>query len=488
MFSPSSHIRFFVDRSSRQGLRRREWLRLGGLGALSAMAGLTRSTARSDDSPASSVSRSPIPGFGKAKSVIVVFASGGQSQLDTWDPKPNAPVEVRGEFQSISSAVPGTALCEHMPQIAKIADRLSIIRSMSHADKDHGSAFYLSMSGHYYPRLSTNVPPKPTDRPTHGAILKRVRPDSPFVQPAIHINGPAEVPNIVGPGQFGGLLGRDFDPMLIGDVTGSDIAVPDLVRPLEITSSRMSARRNLLTSIDNYRRGTAGNQKLLDLDTNYQQAFEMLDRPTTRDAFDLSQEPAKLRQRYGMNRSGQACLLARRLAQAGVPLITVIWNHNNRGQDAAPNDADAYGWDTHNDIFSALKDQLLPRFDQSFSALIEDLTNKGMLDDTLVVCMGEFGRAPLVALEPNFDGSSPGRKHWSNVYSIALAGAGVVGGQLVGQSDRLGAHPASKKFAPWDVQATLFSALGINPSDHYTDATGRPYKISDGQPISELYV
>jgi prepilin-type processing-associated H-X9-DG protein len=461
-------------------------LRLGGIGALT---GLLGNGSSANYAFADGRKTAPtVPGFGKAKSVIVVFASGGQSQLDSWDPKPESPLIVRGEFDSIQSAVPGTFLCEHMPKIAAIADRLTIVRSMSHEDKDHGSAFYLSMSGHYYPRLSSNVPPKPTDRPTHGAILKRVRPDSPFVQPSIHINGPAWVPLIVGPGQSGGFLGREYDPMLIGDVTADDVAVSDLVRPLDVSAPRMSARRSLLSTLDHYRRSLADNRRLLDMDTRYSQAFEILDRPNTRDAFDLSQEPAKLRMRYGMNRSGQACLLARRLAQAGVPLITVIWNHNNRGQDDSLADADSFGWDTHNDIFVMLRNHLLPRFDQSFSALIEDLEDKGMLDETLVVCMGEFGRAPLVALEPNFNGATPGRKHWPSVYSIALAGASVQRGKIVGKSDRLGAHPASKKYGPWDVQATMFNALGIDPAGHYTDATGRPYTISDGKPMDVLYL
>jgi hypothetical protein len=214
----------------------------------------------------------------------------------------------------------------------------------------------------------------------------------------------------------------------------------------------------------------------------------MLDRISTREAFDLSREPDVIRNRYGRNRSGQACLLARRLAQAGVPLITVIWSHNNRGQDIDPKNTDLYGWDTHNDIFDGLQNHLLPRFDQGFSALIEDLDQKGMLDETLVICMGEFGRAPLVALEKNFKGASPGRKHWSWVYSIAMAGAGVHQGSVVGSSDSRGAYPHSDSYGPWDVIATMFHSLGINPHQHYYDPVNRPIPICDGKVMSSVYV
>jgi uncharacterized protein (DUF1501 family) len=180
-------------------------------------------------------------------------------------------------------------------------------------------------------------------------------------------------------------------------------------------------------------------------------------------------------------------LLARRLVEAGVPYINVIWNHSNRGQDDQPDETDLYGWDTHNDIFDALQNRLLPRFDQSFSALIEDLDQRGLLDETLVVCMGEFGRAPRIALEAKFKGATPGRKHWATAYSIALAGAGVQRGAVVGASDRLGGEPITERYGPWDVAATMFHALGIDPHGHYKDTQSRPYAITQGKPIEALY-
>lgn len=426
-------------------------------------------------------------GFGRAKSVIVVFASGGQSQFETWDPKPMAPAEVRGAFDAIETAVPGTYISEHLPRLARLANRYSIIRNMSHEDLDHGSAFYLSMTGRYHRRRSANPLPSADDLPCCGAVLQRVRPTSSFVQTAVHLNGPAEVPLIVGPGQFGGFLGKGFDPLTLGDVTATDIAIPALQPHVDVATGRLNARQTLLEEVEQAAGRLNRDQRGRDKETLYAQAFEMLMKDSTRSAFDLSRESESLRERYGRHRAGQACLLSRRLVEAGVPLITVIWNHNNRGQDLDPNDSDLYGWDTHNDIFTSLQNHLLPRFDQSFSALLEDLEQRGLLETTLVICLGEFGRAPIVALEKNFAGGSPGRKHWSWVYSILMAGAGVAQGKVIGASDSRGAYPVSNPYGPWDVTATLFNALGIDPHAHYEDLQGRPYALSDGKAIRELY-
>lgn len=462
---------------------RRAWLRLGGLAGIAwPFAGLIPRRSFAEESLAVA-----LPGFGKAKSVIVVFASGGQSQIDMWDPKPDAPAEVRGEFDSIATAVSGVRFCEHMPQIAKIADRLCVIRNMSHEDLDHGSAFYLANTGRYHRRRSANPLPAADDYPAMGSLLQRVRPSSQFAQTAVHLNGPAEVPNIVAAGQFGGFLGKNFDPLTLGDVTTGKNPLPSLTPHADVTKIRMQHRRSLLQSVEAAVQDLKGNQLALDKDALYARAFDMLSKAETQAAFDLSAEPDALRNRYGRNRSGQACLLARRLVEAGVPFINVIWNHNNRGQDNDPTNEDFYGWDTHNDIFDGLQNHLLPRFDQSFSALIQDLDERGLLDETLVVCMGEFGRAPLVALEKNFSGASPGRKHWSWVYSIAMAGAGVKPGTVVGASDSRGAYPAVEPHGPWDVMATIFSALGIDPHLEYHDTFNRPFRICEGQVMSEIY-
>jgi hypothetical protein len=465
---------------------RRDWLRIGSSCLASGWLWFAKQTtvgqrANADELP------SRIPGFGRAKSVILVFANGGQSQIDMWDPKPSAPLDVRGAFQPISTAISGVQFSEHMPRIARVADRLTIIRSMSHEDLDHGSAAYLALTGVYHRVRSGNPPPSPSDIPTFGAVLRRLQSKSKFVYDAIHVNGPALVPTNLSPGQDGGLLGRAYEPLVIGDPNDASGAFPDLAPQPGLPAVRLSDRLSLKETLDRYAARLEGDRQAVDMHRLYAQACQMLASRETREAFDLELEPAKIRDRYGRHRTGQSMLLARRLVEAGVPYINVICNQSNRGQDQSPEETDAYGWDTHNDIFDALKNRLLPRFDESFSALIEDLDQRGLLDQTLVVCMGEFGRAPRVALEPKFAGATPGRKHWASVYSIALAGAGVQRGAVVGASDRLGAEPATERYGPWDVAATMFHALGIDPRAHYTDSLGRPYLITTGRPIEAIY-
>ena len=461
-------------------ITRREWLRIGGLGLL---ASSVRGGGRSEGA----ISASSAPGFGRAKSVILVYCSGGQSQLDTWAPKPDAPDGIRGEFAAIPTSVPGTFVCEHMPRLARLADKYTIVRSVSHDDLDHGSASYLALTGRFHPKKSSNPPPSPLDYPTYGAMLKRVRPNPRFPYEAVHVNGPALVPQLPAPGQDGGFLGREYEPLVLGDVNAESVAVPDLAPLPDLNSGRLQSRHSLKALLDDRCAALEADRKLLDMSNLYRQAFELLASPRCRQAFDLSAESPTLRDRYGRHRSGQACLMARRLVEAGVPLVTVVFNHMNRGQDLNTADTDFYGWDTHNDIFEAMKVHLLPRFDASFATLLEDLDERGLLDETLVVCMGEFGRAPRIALEAKFAGTTPGRKHWASVYSVVLAGAGVKRGAVYGASDRIGATPSLDRVEPGDLAATMFSALGINPASHFTDTLGRPFEIATGRPIRGLY-
>jgi hypothetical protein len=467
-------LRFLCDeRQSANRCTRREWLRVCALGGLA-------KAANAAASPRSA-------GFGNARSVLLVFTGGGVSQLDTFDPKPDAPEEIRGEFHTTATAVPGTRVCEHLPRLARLADRYAIIRSVSHDDVDHGSASYLALTGQFHLRRSSNPPPRPTDFPTCGAIVRRVRPTRHFPYSAVHVNGPLLTPREAGPGQFGGFLGRSYEPLVLGDVTDSAATMPGLEPQPELPSVRLEARRSLLQSINSQAAAWRNNSALLERDGLYRQAFEFLDSPHYRQAFDLTREPAQVRERYGPNRSGQACLLGRRLVEAGVPWVSVFWNHMIRGQDMTPTPEDEFGWDTHNDIFPSLKDHLLPRLDRTLSALLEDLRQRGLLETTLVVCMGEFGRAPRVALEPGFAGSIPGRKHWAGAYSVLLAGAGVRGGAVIGASDRIAAYPTTVPISPCDLAATMFSALGIDPGSHYHDLADRPYAISPGRAIAELW-
>lgn len=442
---------------------RRDWLRFGVLGALAPHA-FAKPPSGSN------------AGFGRAKSVVVIFTSGGQSQLDTWDPKPNAPEEIRGVFRTIQTRTPGLRVCEHMPRMAALSDRYCVLKSMTHDDLDHGSACYLSLTGQFHARKSSNPPPRPTDFPALGAVLKRMRPAKHFPHTAVHVNGPLLAPKEVSPGQYGGFLGRAYEPAELGNVTDTDRLVASLDLPSDVSVERLRTRRDLLGKLDP---GATA-------DPLAQKAFELVNAPKVQAALDLDREPEKLRDRYGRHRSGQACLMARRLVEAEVPWITVFFNHGIRGQDDDPDDTDEYGWDTHNDIFDALETHLLPRFDASVSTFLDDMGARGLLESTLVVVMGEFGRAPLVALEKNFAGSSPGRKHWGACYSVLLAGAGILPG-VYGSSDRIAAYPQSEPTTPGDLAATMFHALGLAPDAHYTDATDRPYRAVTGTPVTKLF-
>lgn len=450
---------------------RREFLRIASLAGL----GAVLPTARAREVPRSA-------GFGRAKSVIVVFANGGQSQLETWDPKPDAPAEIRGAFGSIQTPVPGVRLGEHMPRLAAIADRYTIVRGMCHDDLDHGSAVYQALTGRPHTQKSSNPLPSPSDFPTIGAVYDRIGTPSRAFETCIHLNGPALVPFDAGPGQDGGVLGRAHDPLVLGAPGDSGRSLLDVG-----ADPPGRARLGLLGAVERTRADLASSRAGEAFDVWRRRALELIEAPAGLGAFDLSEEPDRVRERYGRNRSGQSCLLARRLVEAGVPWVTVFFNHTGRGQDNAPDTTDEYGWDTHNDIFESLQHRLLPRFDQGFSALIEDLDDRGLLDETLVVCMGEFGRAPRVALESTFAGRTPGRKHWASAYSIVMAGAGVGRGRVHGRSDRHAAYVEEGRVGPWDVAATIFSALGVDPSTEYLDALGRPLSATVGRPVEGLY-
>jgi hypothetical protein len=468
-------LRFLCDdRRSAGRWTRREWLRVcgfAGLGALGRHAGATPQAARQ-----------------RARSVLLVFTGGGVSQLDTFDMKPDAPEEIRGEFRAVPTSVPGTRLCEHLPRLARLADRYAIVRSVSHDDVDHGSASYLALTGQFHLRRSSNPPPRPTDFPTYGAILKRLRPSSDFPYTAVHLNGPLLTPREAGPGQFGGFLGRANEPLVLGDCTDTTTTMPGLEGQSDLPTVRQRGRQSLLDALNRQAAAWQSDRSLLERDQLHRRAFEFLDSPRYRQAFDLTREPRRVRERYGPNRSGQAMLLGRRLIEVGVPWVTVFWNHMIRGQDMTPTPEDEYGWDTHNDIFPTMKDHLLPRLDRSLSALLEDLDQRGLLDTTLVVCMGEFGRAPRVALEPGFAGRIPGRKHWAGAYSVLLAGAGVRGGAIIGASDRIAAYPSTNPYTPCDLAATMFASLGIDAASHYHDLADRPYAVSPGRAIGELWL
>lgn len=431
--------------------------------------------------------RAAVAGVPRAKSVIVIFLNGGASQLETFDPKPDAPLEIRGDFNAIASAVPGTFVCEHLPRLARLAKLYTIVRSMSHEDTDHGSATYLTLTGRYHARRSSNPLPSPDDMPAFAAALKRVQGPGHPIDTAVTVNGPALVPELPAPGQDAGLLGREFDPFLVGDLTGGPGSWPSFSLPAGLSLERLRVRQGVLDFVESTRLQLHQNKSFDEMQSMQRRAMELFENPAGQWAFDLSAEPEKVVERYGKHRSGLACLLARRLVEAAVPLVTVVWNHSGRGQDRLPDDPEAQGWDTHNDLFDVMRRHLLPRFDQSFSALLEDLQQRNLLDETLVLCLGEFGRAPRVAIESRFTGALPGRKHWASVYSMIAAGAGVKRGAIVGASDKFAAYPTTPSYGPWDVHATIAAALGVEPAQEYKDRLARPFVLSQGRPIVGLY-
>jgi hypothetical protein len=452
------------------GTTRREALRAGAL-ALTGLGlpGLFRARAEAGDTP--TLARPP--GFGRARRCILIFQWGGPSQLDTWDPKPDAPAEIRGQFAAIPTATPGVFISEHFPRLARQTNRLAIIRSMSHDDPAHLSTAHRVLTGHMAPTPKSDAAgPSPRDWPHLGAIVAKVRPVAGALPQAVTMPWTVAHPAAPGgraPGQNAGWLGKAFEPFKIeGDPNAPDFTVPGLGLPDGITADRMDGRRALLSdlprSLDLSGAGPAS------WDRFQTRALDALASAEARGAFDVSREDPRLRDRYGRHIHGQCLLLARRLVEAGVELVTVNWH----------NDGINF-WDTHGDNFNQLKNRLMPPADQGFDALLDDLAGRGMLDDTLVVWVGEFGRAPRITA------NVAGREHWPRCYVAALAGGGVQGGQVYGASDRWAAYPASDPVSPEDLGATILHALGIDPATMVYDPLNRPMRINEGNPVTRLF-
>jgi hypothetical protein len=460
------------DRGPRlcDGLTRREWLRVGGLGAfglsLPALLAGRRATAAS---PAEA-----IPGFGKARACIVLFHLGGPPQHETWDPKPDAPAEIRGPFKPIATSVPGLQVCELMPQTARLADRLCVLRAVSTNDSAHSSSGYRMLTGRPHQPLNTEnaTPGPPNDAPSVAAVVQRLRGGRGGLPAAVRL--PEHIWNtggIVWPGQDGGFLGRTADPWLLHcDPSSPDFQVPGLGLPPDVPPPRLGERLSLLERVNGRLDALDRGASAARYDHRTQQALDLLRAGRARQAFDLDREPPALRDRYGRTRWGQSCLLARRLVEAGVSLVQVNWTR------MATDTAEAPAWDNHTHNAERCKSILMPVMDPAYSALLEDLEQRGLLDSTLVVWMGEFGRTPKI----NKNG---GREHWGPVFSVALAGGGVQGGRVLGASDKTGGFPRDGRVAPEDLTATVFHCLGHRPDTEVRDTLGRPFAISRGEVI-----
>ena len=454
-------------RSLCDGITRREWLRLGGLGLGSlSLAGLLSSQAKAS-------ARKP---RGKAKSVILFGLVGGPPQHETWDPKPNAPAEIRGSFGTIRTKTTGLVVGELMPKTAKLTDRIAVLRAVSTNDNAHSSSGYQMLTGiPHQPLNQESATPKPPNNwPAPGAIVRALRPDGGQLPAAItlpeHIWNDGNFP---WPGQDAGLLGNRHNPWLIHcDPSAPSFRAPALTLPDEVPAMRFEGRKSLLSQVDRHF-AAVDRAGLPDAYSRHaQKAMDLLHSTAARKAFDLSSEPVATRDRYGRSRFAQSILLARRLVEAGVSLVQVNWtriaNRPNQG-----------GWDTHNAHSAALKDFLMPMMDQCYSALIEDLAVRGLLDETLVVWFGEFGRTP------RFNGGG-GRDHWGPCFSLALAGGGIRGGVVYGSSDKQGAYPVDGRVAACDLLATVFHCLGYDPDTEVHDSLGRPHPISRGRPIEAV--
>jgi uncharacterized protein (DUF1501 family) len=421
------------------------------------------------------------PPRGRAKACILLFMWGGPAQQDTWDPKPDAPAEYRGEFQPIPTAVPGLQICEHLPRLARRADKLALIRSMTHNDVDHTSATHLLLTGKPNPRMQLA-----DDWPNYGAVLSMLGrgrgPLPPFVSmmPVVPNGAPRFVEQ--SHGQGAGWLGPIYNPMRIdADASLPDYRVGELALHAELTALRTGGRRSRQRSIDDQVRRLDAQADIQAMRSHYERAFSILSSPAVTAAFDLSREPRAVRERYGMNIHGQSVLQARRLVEAGVPIVTVFW----------PNDGitnvSVY-WDTHSRNFIDLRTRLCPVTDLAFSARLDDLQDRGMLDETLVVWTGEMGRTPRVgqSVVGGAGAGRDGRDHWGHVFTSVLAGGGIRGGVVHGSSDRYAAHPATNPTPPADLAATVYHCLGVDPRLEIRDRLGRPLVLCDGQVLDAV--
>ena len=453
------------------GISRRELLRAGGLGLLG-LGAAALGPRRSAATP--SVNRA----FGRARSCIVFFLSGGPPQHETWDPKPDAPAEIRGELGPIASAVPGLQVGELMPRVAQLADRCAILRAVSTADSAHSSSGYWMLTG--YPHLPTNTesarPGAPNDWPSVGAVVRRLRRAGGHFPSAITL--PERIinnPNVPWPGQDGGFLGRSADPWLLTcDPSAPTFRIPELSLPEELPARRFDERRSLLERVNGQLAAIETSGAVARYDVQSLQVYDLLRSPAVRRAFDLDAEPPALRDRYGRSKIGQSVLLARRLVEAGVPFVHVNWPRE-------PGDTNSTNplWDTHQKNSERLRAVLMPQFDRCYSALLTDLEQRGLLEQTLVVLMGEFGRTPRI-------NGGGGRDHWGNVFSVALAGGGARGGVVHGASDAIGGYPRDGRVLPQDLTATILHCLGIDVHAEIRDALGRPVAVTRGEVIRQV--
>ncbi|MCA9079983.1 MAG: DUF1501 domain-containing protein [Planctomycetaceae bacterium] len=453
------------------GLSRRELMRIGGIG----LGGLGLNQLLS--APALGASKNAEAASASARSCIVLFLMGGPPQHSTWDPKPLAPDNVRGEIAPISTSVPGVQFGALMPNLAQRADQLAVLRAVSTGDNAHSSSGYYMLTGRpHTPQNRENANPgAPNDWPNWGSVVQQLQTRRSELPAAIRL--PCHIFNTDGsiwPGQDGGRLGHAADPWLFRcEPASEDYEIGEFQLPEHLSLQRLNSRRGLVRHLDERISALSSQPSLTEYAAQQQRAYGLLSSATSRGAFDLSAESPETRARYGDSQFGQSCLLARRLIEADVRLVQVNWHRGPEEPSANP------CWDSHTDETARLKNVLVPPMDTGFSALLDDLQERGLLDETLIVCMAEFGRTP------QFNGRA-GRDHWGHVFSVSMAGGGVRGGAVHGASDELGAYPQRGLIHPQDLTATIFHALGLPPEAMFYDALQRPHAISHGRVIREI--
>ncbi|HXT58853.1 MAG TPA: DUF1501 domain-containing protein [Pirellulales bacterium] len=453
--------------SNSPGVSRRDVLRFGGLAAIAAACPLAE---RKLSAEGAAAPRAP------ARSCILVYLLGGPPHQDMWDLKPEAPAEIRGPFKPVATNVPGLEICEHLPRLAQMADKYAVVRSVSHPNNNHTPMIYYTLTGRHVrtPEVDNDVsPPLRGDHPHLGSVAARFKPAPPrlpgfIALPEVAVRSSDDNVRAATPlrGGRAGFLGPQFDPFIINGDPRQPGAIPDVVLPGDVSPARFERRQALLAAFESPKPEVAG----AAYGELRRMAVSMTGVAGEAELYDLRREPERVRQRYGPHRFGQSMLLSRRLAEAGVPMIAVHFNHMTKCD----------GWDTHAKNFDACRDELLPLVDQGISALLADLDERGLLTSTVVACFGEFGRTPKI-------NAAAGRDHWGHCSSALLAGGGIRGGQVVGSSDKQAAFPRSDPFDPVDLHATMFAVLGLPPERLIYDALGRPMTLSAGSPIAALF-
>jgi hypothetical protein len=412
--------------------------------------------------------------FGKAKRCLMLYMWGGPSHIDTFDMKPGAPSEIRGEFSPIRTRTPGLQICEHLPYLARQTEKIGFIRSVTHSDNNHSTSAHWMLTGRKHALSAENFGAEQSDFPHIGSVLSKLAPVPGHLPTFVALPEIiATTAGFVTPGQGGGILGQTYDPFRINqhpDEPG--FRVQNLSPVQGLNEERLRSRAGLLQQFEHFRGSLVTSAEAKSLSVFQQRALDLVTSPETQKAFDLIAEGDSQRDRYGQHTFGQSLLLARRLMESGVKLVTVYWHRDKPGVDTT--------WDTHAGNFKQLKERLLPQVDQSISVLLEDLAERGLLEDTLVVWMSEFGRTPKV------NGNDAGRDHWGACNTIWMAGGGVPGGQIYGASDKIASEPISDAVSPSDLSATMYHLLGLDPASLIYDALGRPLPISEGQVLKRF--